>query len=65
MERNRPDWVGVVLESLRAVDIQEIPDFNRGVSRGSRLMRPSGVEIDAGNPILVPLARHDQFSVGN
>eukprot|EP00982_Pelagococcus_subviridis_P013041 31210-Pelagococcus_subviridis.AAC.10 len=61
VEARVPHRLPVLRERHRASLLFEVPNLHRAVSRRRDQMRPRGVKADAGDPVFVAVAAHDQI----
>jgi hypothetical protein len=65
MEIYVPNSLGVVFVGGNAGVIGDIPKLYIGISAGSEQVQSFGMELHCTHPLLVPLSRHYQFSLGH
>jgi hypothetical protein len=65
MEIYVPNSLRVVLVGGNAGVIGDIPKLYIGISAGSEEVQSFGMELHCTHPLLVPLSRHYQFSLGH
>lgn len=65
VELAAPDRLLVILESVAARSVEEIPNLHCAITGRSSQVGTTGVESNTGNPVFVAFTRHDEVSVGD
>jgi hypothetical protein len=63
VESDLPDGLSVLVESLSAAAVDEIPDLNCTITGSCSKKVTSGVESTSTNPVLMPLSTHYKVTI--